>query len=135
MTPVAGFVGFTIPEVEGIPDVFGPKGVAQREVVLQKDIFFANNKNDLEVPELPDDRVVVKEGDILAGHIEIDVLVTMSFEQVVEMFECDGEVIAAAQADDLMEQMSVFKGEVDGVPGAEAAAGSNDGRVGIFLLD
>ena len=134
MPPVARFVGFSVPEVQGVPDILGPEGVAQREVVLQEDILFADNKNDLEVTKLPDDGVVVEEGDILAGHIEIDVLVAVSFEEVVEMFEGDSQVIAAAEADDLVKKEGKFEGEVDGVPGAEAAAGGDDGGVRVLKL-
>ena len=39
-----------------------------------------------------DDGVVVEEWDVLAGHIEIDVLVAVPFEEIFEMFEGDSEV-------------------------------------------
>src|ERR1700677_5160493 len=81
-----------------------------------------------------DDGVVVEERNILARHIEIDVLVAMPVEEVFEMPERDREVIAAAEANDLVKEMRKFKGEIDGMPGAEAAAGSDDGGVGVLML-
>jgi hypothetical protein len=135
MAPVSGFVGFTVKEVQGVPDILRPEGVAQREIVLEEDVFFTNHKNDLEVTELSDDGIVVEEGDVLARHIEIDVLVPVPVEEVFEMLDGDSEVEATAKADDLVKEVGEFEGEVDGVPGAEAAARGDDGRVGVLQLD
>jgi hypothetical protein len=46
----------------------------------------------------------VEVGDILAGCIVIDILVAVAFEEVVEMFEGDGEVVTAAEADDFVKE-------------------------------
>ena len=43
VAPVAGLVGFSVEEVKGIPDVFGPEGVAERKVILEEDILFTNH--------------------------------------------------------------------------------------------
>jgi hypothetical protein len=135
MPPVASLVGFSVKEVQGVADTFGPEGVADREVVLQENIFFTDHKNNLEVAKLPDDCFVVEEGDVLAGHIEIDILVAVPVEEVFEMFEADGEVVAPAQADDFVKEEGIFEGEVGSVPGSEAASRGDDGGVGVFELD
>jgi hypothetical protein len=84
--PVAGLVGFSVKEVQGVPDIFRPEGVAECEVILQENIFFTDHENYLEVAQLPDDRIVIEEGDILTGHIKIDVLVPVSVEEVLKVF-------------------------------------------------
>jgi hypothetical protein len=135
MPPVPGLVGFSVEEVQGVPDIFGPEGIAECEVILQENIFFTDHKNNLEVAKLPDDRIVMEEGDVLAGHIEIDVLVAVPVEEVFEMFEANREVVAPAEADDFVEEEGVFEGEVGSVPGAEAASRGDDGGVGVLKLD
>lgn len=50
------------------------------------------------------------------------------------MFEWGGEVIAAAEAYHFVEAVRVFKGQVGGVVGAEAAAGGDQGWVRVLLL-
>jgi len=128
-------MGFSVPEVQGVPDVLAPKGVTQGLVVFEEDVLLADDEGDLEVFELLDDTVVIEVRDILAGHIVINVLVTIAVEEVLEMFERAGEVIAATETDDLMEDAGVFEGEVGGVPGAEAATGGYRGGVGVLLLN
>src|ERR1700748_2599148 len=114
MAPVAGLVGFAVPEMEGVPDTFFPEGVADVSVVLEKDVFFANDENDLHDLELGDNGWVVQVGDEQSRHIEIDILVAVAVEEVVKKLQGGGEVIAAAEADHLVEQVGMFKCQVGG---------------------
>ena len=134
MAPVAGFVGFAVPEVEGVPDAFFPEGVADDAIIFEEDVFFADDEDDLHAFQLGDDGGVGKVGDEEAGHVEVDVLVTVAVEEVVKMFEWGSEVVAAAEAYHFVEEVGVFEGEVCGVVGAEAAAGGDQGWVRVFLL-
>jgi hypothetical protein len=135
MAPEAGLVGFSVKEVKGVPNIFGPKGVAQCKVVLEEDVFFANHEYDLEVAELPDDPIVMEKWNVLAWHIEIYVLVAVSFEKVLKVFEADGEIVPAAETDDFVKEVGEFEGEIDSMPGAEAAACGDDGGMRILELD
>ncbi len=134
MAPVTGFVGFAVPEVEGIPDAFFPEGVADDAVVFEEDVFFADDEDDLHAFELGDDDGVGEVGNEEAGHVEVDVLVAVAVEEVFEVFEGGGEVITAAEAYHFMEEVGVFEGEVGGMVGAEAAAGGDQGWVRVYLL-
>jgi hypothetical protein len=134
MAPVAGFVGLAVPEVEGVPDTFFPEGVADDTVVFEEDVFFADDEDDLHAFEFGDDGRVGEVGDEEARHVEIDVLVAVAIEEVLEVFEWGGEVVAAAEAYHFVEEVGVFEGEVGGVVGAEAAAGGDQRRMRIFLL-
>jgi predicted RNA-binding protein len=134
MAPVAGFVGFAVPEVEGVPDAFFPEGVADDAIIFEEDVFFADDEDDLHAFQLGDDGGIGKVGDEEAGHVEVDVLVTVAVEEVLEMFEWRGEVVSAAEANHFLEEVRVFEGEVSGVVGAEAAAGGDEGWVRVFLL-
>ena len=134
MAPVAGFVGFAVPKVEGVPDAFFPEGVADDAVVFEEDVSFADDEDDLHTFELGDDSGVGEVGDKETRHVEVDILVAVAIEEVLEVGEWGGEVIAAAEANHFVEEVGVFEGEVGGVIGAEAAAGGDEGRVRVFLL-
>jgi len=127
-------MGFSVPEVQSVPDVLAPEGVAQGLVVFEEDVFLTYHKDDLEGFKLLDELRVIEVRDILAGHVVVDVLVSEAVEEVLKMIEGGGEIITAAEADDLMEEMGVFEGEVGRVPGAEAATGGDDGRMGVLFL-
>ena len=135
MPPVFGFVGFSVPKVQCVPDTFCPECVAYNAVVFEEDVFFSYYKNDLQRFDRPDQLFVLEIGDELAGHIVIYIIVAVAFEQVVEVFQGGGEVVAAAKAYHFMKKAGIFKGEVGGVICAKAAAGGHDGRMGIFLLN
>jgi hypothetical protein len=134
MAPVAGFVGFAVPEMQGIPDAFFPEGVADDAVVFEEDVIFADDEDDLHAFELGDDSGVGEVGDEEPRHVEVDVLVAVAVEEVFEVFEGGSEVVAAAEANHFMKEMGVFEGEVGGVIGTEAAAGGDQGWVRVFLL-
>jgi hypothetical protein len=126
---------FSVPKVQRVPDGLTPEGVVQGLVVLEEDVFLADDEDDLEGFEFLDELGVMEVGDILAGHVVVDILVAEAVEEIVKMLKGDGEVIAAAEADDLMEEMGIFEGEVGGVPGAEAATCGNGGGAGVFVLN
>ena len=120
--------------MEGVPDTFTPKSIAQCLVVFQENILFSYDENNFKAFQLTDQFPVVEVGDILTGCVVIDILVAVALEQIVEMFQRDGEIETAAEANDFVEESGIFKRQVDGMPGAEAAAGGNDGWVGVLFL-
>lgn len=135
MPPIAGFMGFSIPEVQGVPDAFGPKGVAEGAVIFQEDVFFADYQDDLEGFE-PGDQVGIGEiGDELSGHIVIDVLIAIAFEEIVEKFHGSGEVVASAEADHLVKVPGMLEGKVSRMVGPERASGGCDRRMRVDKTD
>jgi len=134
MPPVFGFVGFSVPQVQRVPDTFCPECVAYNTIVFEEHVFFAYYKYDLQCFELPDQLFVPEVRDELAGHIVIDIIVAVAFEEVFEVFQGGGEVVTAAEAYHFMKKAGIFKGEVGGVIGAKAAAGGHDGGMGVFFL-
>jgi hypothetical protein len=102
-------MGFSVPEVQGVPDVLAPEGVAQGLVVFEEDIFLAYYKDDLEGFKLLDELRIIEVWDILTRHVVVDVLVAEPVEEVLKMIEGGGEIITTAEADDLMEEMGVFE--------------------------
>ena len=109
VAPIPGFMGFAVPEMKGVPDAFAPMGVAQRLVVFEEDIFLAYYKDDLEGFKLLDEFRIIEVWDILTRHVVVDVLVAEAVEEVLKVIEGGGEIITAAEADDLMEEMGVFE--------------------------
>jgi hypothetical protein len=126
-------VGFAVPEVEGVPDAFFPEGVAEDAVVFEEDVFFTDDEDDLHTFELGDDPGIGEVGDEEARHVEVDILIAIAIEEVFEVFEWGGEVVASAEAYHFVEEVGVFEGEVGGVIGAEAAAGGDKARVRVYL--
>jgi len=120
--------------MEGVPDAFTPKSVAQCLVILHENIPFTNDKDNFEGFQLADQLWVLKVWDILTGHVIIDILIAVAFEKVLKMFERDAEVETAAEGNSLMEESRIFKCEVECMPRAEATARGNDGRMGILFL-
>jgi hypothetical protein len=134
MAPVAGFVGFAVPEVQGVPDTFCPECIAEGLVVFKKNIFFSYDKNDFQRLESGDPIRVMEVGDELAGGVVIDIFIPVAIEEIAEMFERDGKVITAAEAHDFVKEIWIFEGEIDGMPCAEAATGCHDCGVRVFFL-
>jgi len=134
VAPIPGFVGFAVPEMQGIPDAFCPERIAECLVVLQEDVFFAYDKNDFQCFKCGNPIGMSQVRDILAGSVVIDVFIPVAIEEITEMFERNGKVIAAAETYDLVKEVWIFKGEVDCMPGTEAAAGRNDCWVRVFFL-
>ncbi len=134
VAPIPGFMGFAVPEMQGVPDTFCPEGIAEGLVVFKKDVFFSYDKNDFQRFECGDPVRVMKVGDELARGVVIDIFIPLAIEKIPEMFEIDGQVIAAAQTHDFVKEIRVFEGEIDSVPGAEAAAGCYDPGVRVFFL-
>ena len=65
VTPEAGFMGFSIPKMQGIADILAPEGVTDGEIVLKKNVFFPNDEDDLEGSELMNDGRIVEVRGIL----------------------------------------------------------------------
>ena len=128
-------MGFTVPDMEAIPDAFTPEGVADGAVILQENIFFTHHKNDLHRFHLADEAFVVEVGDELPGHIVIDILVPVAFEEVSEIFHRGSEVIAAAESDHFMEEAGIFESEIGRVVSAQAASGGDGCGAGVFDPD
>src|SRR5258708_16460702 len=122
MPPVLSLVGLQIPEMQGIPDTYFAEGVAEEAVVLQKNIIFTHYKDDFHFFHQTDKIFVAQIGDVQAGHIVINILVAVPFEQVFEMWHGSGQVIPAAQSYHFVEQGRAFEGEVSGMISAHAAA-------------
>ena len=134
MAPIAGFMGFSVPEMKGVPDTFCPKGIADDPIIFEKDVFFSHHEDDLHFFQQGDDLRFLQIGDEEARHIEIDGLITIAVEEVFEIFHGGCQVIAAAEAYHLMTQVGVFEGQVGGMVGAEATAGGYDRGMGVQPL-
>jgi len=134
VAPIPGLVGFTIPEMQGVPDTFCPEGIAEGLVVFKKDVFFSYDKNDFQRLECGDPIGVMKVRDELAGGVVIGIFIPVAIEEIAEMFERDGQVIATAETHDFVKEIWVFEGEINGMPCAEAAAGCYDRGMRVFFL-
>ena len=134
MSPIPGFVGFAVPEMQGVPDAFCPECIAEDLVVFHEDVFFSHDKNDFQRLECGDPIRVMEVRDELAGGVVIDIFIPVAIEEIAEMFERDGKVIAAAQAHDFVKEIWIFEGEIDGMPCAQAAAGCYDRGMRVFFL-
>ena len=134
MPPVTGFMGFSVPEVQGIPHALTPEGIAELLVILQENIFFPYNEDDLLCFQEVDQLLVIQVGNELAGHVVIDILIPMAFEKVFKVLHRGGQVIASAEPHHLVKMTGVFKCQVGGVISAQAAAGSHHGKSGVLLL-
>ena len=135
MSPIPGFVGFAVPEMQGVPDTFCPECIAEDLVVFHEDVFFSHDKNDFQRLECGDPIRVMEVRDELAGGVVIDIFIPIAIEEIAEMFERDGKVIAAAETHDFVKEIGVFEGEIDGMPCTETAAGCYDCRMRVFFLN
>ena len=87
VAPIPGFVGFAVPEMQGVPDTFCPEGIAEGLVVFKKDVFFSYDKNDFQCLECGDPIRVIEVRDELAGGVVIDIFIPIAIEEIAEMFE------------------------------------------------
>ena len=121
--------------MQGVPDTFCPECIAEGLVVFHEDVFFSYDKNDFQCFECGDPIRVMKVRDELAGSVVIDIFIPVAIEEIAEMFERDGKVIAAAETHDFVKEIRIFEGEIDGVPCAQAAAGCYDCGMRVFFLN
>src|SRR6185503_1526113 len=117
-----------------IPDAFAPERIADGLVILQKNVLFSHDKDDLQPLDKTYQLFVIQIGYELSRHIVVDILVPVAVEKVVEMRHVGGEIIAPAEPYYFVENGRIFKSYVGRMIGAQAAACRHQGRGSILLM-
>lgn len=131
-SPKAATVGSTVPVVQAVPDAFVPKDLAEVLVVFSKGVVITDDECDLHLAEGGDPVLALQSRKEVGGGIEEDLVAVVAVEEVPEVVDLEGEVVASGEGDKLLETLGVAEGDVCGVEGAEAAA-MRDGRL-VWVL-
>lgn len=115
-------MGAPVPFVQHVADTFAPQDPAEVPIVVEEWIFAADEQHDVHSAKGIETAGADQVGQELQRSVEVELLVAIPVEQVAEAVDVEGEVVAAGEGGQLMEQVRVTKGEVGGVKGPEAAA-------------
>ena len=130
--PIVGAVGTVFPDMQLVRHAFGMQNPAEIFIVLPKRVGVAYGEYHIHIPQVRESlgaREIRKE---MGWHVEIDVLVVVTFEKVRESSDVQCEVITPREGRKLAKEMRVSHGNVHGMVGAEAATVRHDAWVRVL---
>src|SRR2546421_4035503 len=126
LLPPWPIVNPAIPDAQSMPDVLVPEDTRKVLIVRARGIVTANGENNVHVPHCIQPRRILLVLDEVARVIEIDIVIRVA---ICKTFD----VVAAAQADNAVDQLRVTESKIDGVISAEAGAGRDQVRIRVKL--
>src|SRR5271157_1830744 len=122
LPPVGGPMDAALPDVKGVPRPFLPERRTDLMVALAEGVFLADGQDDLQASNRVEMPGVVQVREEVARRVQVDGLVVVAVEQVTEVVDRAGQVVAAAECNELAEPMGVSEDDVGRMIGPEAAA-------------
>lgn len=102
------------PEAKEVRDVLALEHLAEAAVVVEEGVVFAHDELDVELPQRGELLRLVDVGQVVVRRVEVDVLVVIAVEQIPEVLDGPGQIVAPAQRDDSAKQLRMTQRDVDG---------------------
>ena len=115
-------MGASVPEMELMMDVLLAEQTAEVTGVVEEWVRPADRENAVDLAHAVESPVAGEAGQEMRRSMKIDVVAVVAVEQVAEMLDLQGQIVAAREGDELAEEMRVPEHEGRRLKRAEAAA-------------